>query len=281
MTKKRKMRKTKVVKRRSIILAFFLLNGRFLFWVAKRLYHYTRINALLVIGLFFFVVSFGFILFNALFLQKKIKNDVFIQMKLAPISVIAKNSILLQEQAISQAQADDVSMPIVNNLRQDSSLYSLQNSLSENLSKMHKKSAKFGLYDGSLDNSKIHHAATQWEQKATNKTVPTQGDIVPKQSADEIALLIERSEMEMANDTATKGVVTQSEEASLKPVIADIMQVQEALRAFGNQEVTITGIEDQKTVDAVKQFQKIFHLPITGKIDNTVLIKMREVGLLS
>ncbi|MFT4320683.1 peptidoglycan-binding domain-containing protein [Bartonella bacilliformis] len=254
MTKKRKIRKTKIVERRNIILAFFLLNGRFLFWIAKRLYHYTRVNALLVIGLFFFSVSFGFVLFNALFLQEKIKNDVFIQMKLIPVSVIAKNSILLQEQAIFQADA--VSMPIVSNLRQDSSLYSRQN-LSENLSKMHKKLAKFGLYDSSLGDSKIHH------------------------SVDQIAVLIERSEMEMANNIVMEGVVTQSEEASLKLVIADIMQVQEALRAFGNQEVTVTGIEDQKTMNAVKQFQKIFHLPITGKIDHTVLIKMREVGLLS
>ncbi|AQX30364.1 peptidoglycan-binding protein [Bartonella schoenbuchensis] len=286
MAKKRKTRKTKVIKKRSIIITFFLINYRFLLWLVKWLYRRTRINALLVIGFFFFIISFVFFAFNALFSQIKMRQDSFVEMSLAAVPTVIQNFILLKERATSQENTFVISVPTTKSLHQNLSLNSLQSALPEDLLEIQKELAELGLYDGPLDgvdNLKMRRAIELWKQQTANKTLPVQKDkdIVSKHPRDEVAALIERSEIEMANNPITTSELTHSEEVILKPLVTDIIRVQKALRMFGNQEVTITGIEDEKTMRALKQFQKIFNLPITGKIDREVLLKMHEVGLLS
>ncbi|EJF89760.1 peptidoglycan-binding domain-containing protein [Bartonella melophagi] len=284
MAKKRKTRKTKVIKKRSIIITFFLINCRFLLWLVKWLYRRTRINALLVIGFFFFIISFVFFAFNALFSQIKMRQDSFIEMSLAAVPTVIQNFILLKERATSQENTFVIPIPATKSLHQNLSFNSLQSALPEDLLEIQKKLAELGLYDGPLDgvdNLKMRRAIELWKQQTVNKTLPVQKDIVSKHPRDEVAKLIERSEVEIANNPITTSDLTHSEEVILKPLVTDIIRVQEALRMFGSQEVTITGIEDEKTMRALKQFQKIFNLPITGKIDRKVLLKMHEVGLLS
>ncbi len=145
---------------------------------------------------------------------------------------------------------------------------------------MQKKLTKLGLYDGPLDGlegPKTRRAIALWKQQTTERM---QNRVLPSPITDEIAVLIKRSEMEMANETTKTRDLLRSKETVLEPSVSDIRQVQNALRIFGHQEVIITGVEDQKTGEALKQFQKMFDLPITGKINHTVLMKMREVGLL-
>ncbi|MEL6089045.1 peptidoglycan-binding domain-containing protein [Bartonella schoenbuchensis] len=286
MAKKRKTRKTKVIKKRSIIITFFLINCRFLLWLVKWLYHRTRINALLVIGFFFFIISFGFFAFNALFSQIKMRQDSFVEMSLAAVPTVIQNFILLKERATSQENTFVIPVPAIKSLHQNLSFNSLQSALPEDLLEIQKELAELGLYDGPLDgvhNLKMRRAIELWKQQTANKTLLVQKDkdIVSKHPKDEVAALIERSEVEMANNPITTSDLTHSEEVILKPLVIDIIRVQEALHMFGNQEVTITGIEDEKTMRALKQFQKMFNLPVTGKIDREVLLKMHEVGLLS
>ncbi|WP_455482279.1 peptidoglycan-binding domain-containing protein [Bartonella sp. B35(2025)] len=280
MTKKRKTRKTKIIKKhtqRSIVITFFLINGRLLFWIAKQIYFHTRKNTLLAIGFFLFSISFGFVSFNALFSQVAMHQDVSTQMEFISISGIGKSSNLPKKEAKFQTDTHIIPVPIPNNLRKNPPSHSF----SESTLKIQKKLAQLGFYDGSLDGvegPKTRRAIVLWKQQNADRV---QNSALPKSTIDEIAILIQHSEMEMANDTTKTSNLPSSKETILESPMTDIVQVQKALRIFGHQEVIVTGVEDQNTIDALKQFQKIFNLPITGKVNHTVLMKMREIGLLN
>lgn len=103
MAKKRKKTKNKTVRRYGLIVAFFLMSGRwllglvkllcsaigtlllfstqFILWLIKQLYRRVRANNLLAIGVLIFIISFGAISFNALFLQEKIYRSSSLQKK--------------------------------------------------------------------------------------------------------------------------------------------------------------------------------------------------------
>ncbi|UTO27744.1 peptidoglycan-binding domain-containing protein [Bartonella harrusi] len=281
MTKKRKKYKTNNVKQSkyysSIFITFLLIIGYFLFWIIKTLCFYTKKNTLLFAGLILFTISFVFVSFNALFSQMIMHQDVFTKMKFAFDSDIEQNSSLPGKEEKTRAVSRDASV---------SFLIPLQNNLSspallENTLKMQKKLAKLGFYDGPLDGiegPKTRRAIALWKQQTAHEM---QKNILLKTATDEIAILIRRSEREMTNETTRINDVPRLKENVSEPLVVDIIRVQKALRIFGHNEVIITGIEDHKTTEALKQFQKMFDLPITGKTDHTVLMKMHEVGLLN
>ncbi len=60
----------------------------------------------------------------------------------------------------------------------------------------------------------------------------------------------------------------------------DIVRVQAGLKAFGNDRVPVDGHAGKVTQDAVRDFQKLFGLPVTGEIDAALIAKMREIGLI-
>lgn len=278
MTKKRKTHRTKNVKKRkhysSIVITTFLMSGRFLFWTVKTFYFYTRKNTLFFIGAFLFIISFVLISFNALFLQMTMHQDIFTKMKFTHAPEIGKNATLSEKEAKLHAVSRVTSVASPDSLRKNSSAHSL----SENILEMQKQLVKLGLYDGPLDGlegPKTRRAIALWKQQSAQK-LPS--NLLSNSTKDEISLLIQQSEVEMANETKN---MPHSKKTVLEPLVEDIIQVQKALRIFGNREVIATGIEDQKTREALKQFQKMFDLPVTGKIDQVILIKMREVGLLN
>lgn len=61
---------------------------------------------------------------------------------------------------------------------------------------------------------------------------------------------------------------------------AEVVKVQAALRAFGNTDVAVDGIAGEQTHAAIREFQSLFRLPVTGEIDGVLLDKMRAVGLI-
>ncbi|WP_455474452.1 peptidoglycan-binding domain-containing protein [Bartonella sp. B30(2025)] len=274
MAKKQKTRKVKSIKNRtnkSIIIAFFLIISRLFFWIIKQIYFLIQKNALLVVGFLIFIISFGFISLNALFFQIKTYQSIF--SNITPALSIEKNSKSSKKEATFHTDIHTISLSSLNDLHTNSSAKSLP----KNMLKMQKKLAKLGFYDGPLDGidgPKTQRAIASWKQQTAHKRKNT---ILPNPATDEIAILIKHSKMESAKElSSSKADIVKS-----SPPPADIAQVQKALRAFGHQEVIVTGVEDQKTVDALKQFQKMFKLPITGKIDKTVLKKMREIHLLN
>jgi peptidoglycan hydrolase-like protein with peptidoglycan-binding domain len=65
----------------------------------------------------------------------------------------------------------------------------------------------------------------------------------------------------------------QTERASL------IKKVQAGLQAFGQDGIEVDGIPGARTKSAIREFQSIFGLPVTGEPDQAVYDKMREIGL--
>lgn len=279
MATKRKTSRKKTVKQRkyrnSIVITLLLIIFYFIFWSTKNLYFYTRKNTLFFVGSLLFIISFLFVSFNALFSQKTHQN-ILTQMKFSSTQSIGKSSNLSERETKSQELSRVTSLHSPSH-HHTNSPFSPQ---SESMIEKQKKLAELGLYDGpldGLDGPKMRRAIALWKQQATQKK---QNDILSNPTTDEIAILIKQSEIEIENNTTTKNI-TNSKESVLNLSVEDILQVQKALHNFGHEEVLITGIEDQKTIEALKQFQKMFDLPVTGKINHTILMKMREIGLLN
>ncbi len=277
MTTKRQISRKKTVKNRkyysSIVITLLLIIFHFIFWSVKTLYFYTRKNTLFFVGSLLFSISFLFISFNALFSQMTTHQNILTQMKFSSIQSIGKSSTLSEKEAKLQefSRATSVYSP---NHHHTNSPFPPQ---SASMLEKQKKLAKLGLYDGPLDGlegPKTRRAITLWKQQTAQKM---QKNALSNPATDEIAILIKQSE----TDTTDTKNVTHLKEAILEPSVEDIIQVQKALHIFGNEEVIVTGIEDQKTIEALKQFQKMFDLPVTGKINHTILMKMREIGLLN
>jgi peptidoglycan hydrolase-like protein with peptidoglycan-binding domain len=58
-----------------------------------------------------------------------------------------------------------------------------------------------------------------------------------------------------------------------------ILKIQAGLKAFGNDGMEIDGVIGSKTRAAIKEFQSLFGLPVTGEPDDKLYAKMREIGL--
>ncbi|EJF90573.1 peptidoglycan-binding domain-containing protein [Bartonella tamiae] len=173
-----------------------------------------------------------------------------------------------------------------------------------------------GLYDGpidGLDGPKTKRALATWRQGKQEKQDTQSHQSASSQIKDDIAALIAEgspdqtiSKKTQKNDTDFDEIVTRSLPDEIKEThvknaykietsssseqshevedhykadTTDILRVQAALRAFGNNNVEVTGKEDQRTKEALSDFQKMFSLSITGKINKEVLDKMKDVGL--
>lgn len=73
--------------------------------------------------------------------------------------------------------------------------------------------------------------------------------------------------------------VTSAPVASANGANAAVMRVQGGLRAFGHDSIQIDGVMGKNTRDAIREFQSLFGLKITGEADQELLTKMREIGL--
>lgn len=60
-----------------------------------------------------------------------------------------------------------------------------------------------------------------------------------------------------------------------------IVRVQAGLRAFGNEAIEIDGMVGERTRAAIREFQSLFGLPVTGQPDAALLAKMTEIGLVN
>ncbi|WP_274424894.1 peptidoglycan-binding protein [Chelativorans sp. YIM 93263] len=69
--------------------------------------------------------------------------------------------------------------------------------------------------------------------------------------------------------------------ASLNNADPTVRRVQAGLRAFGNDGIEVDGVLGKDTQDAIREFQSLFGLSVTGQPDDEFLAKMREVGLIN
>ena len=84
-------------------------------------------------------------------------------------------------------------------------------------------------------------------------------------------------------EVAEPAVASASDEAVAKPasLVRDerIAKVQAGLREFGNEAIEIDGLMGARTAAAIKEFQSLFGLEVTGEADGAVYAKMKEIGL--
>jgi peptidoglycan hydrolase-like protein with peptidoglycan-binding domain len=58
-----------------------------------------------------------------------------------------------------------------------------------------------------------------------------------------------------------------------------IVRIQAGLKAFGNDGIELDGVVGARTRSAIREFQSLFGLPLTGEPDEALYAKMREIGL--
>ena len=70
--------------------------------------------------------------------------------------------------------------------------------------------------------------------------------------------------------------------AAARAPVADptVLRVQAGLKAFGNGHIRLDGVAGEQTRLAIREFQSLFRLPVTGKIDDALVEKMAAVGLI-
>lgn len=61
----------------------------------------------------------------------------------------------------------------------------------------------------------------------------------------------------------------------------EIVRVQAGLRAFGHEQIAMDGRLRKDTIDAIREFQSLFRLPVTGRPDAQLIAKMQEIGLIN
>lgn len=64
-----------------------------------------------------------------------------------------------------------------------------------------------------------------------------------------------------------------------QPPREDVLKIQAGLKAFGNDGIELDGKLGLKTKTAIREFQSLFGLPVTGEPDEKLLVKMRQIGL--
>lgn len=80
---------------------------------------------------------------------------------------------------------------------------------------------------------------------------------------------------------APREVVATATPVSTPPVRDDrIAKVQAGLQEFGNEAIEADGLMGAKTEAAIREFQSLFGLPVTGRADQEVYAKMKEIGLI-
>jgi peptidoglycan hydrolase-like protein with peptidoglycan-binding domain len=90
---------------------------------------------------------------------------------------------------------------------------------------------------------------------------------------------------ELAKPAVATGPVSRDavEDAAAKPVSFTrderIARVQAGLKEFGNDAIEIDGVMGARTTAAIREFQSLFGLKVTGEADPAVYAKMKEIGL--
>lgn len=312
MVKRQNTPRNRAGKQRSFLLTILSGLGYFIRWLIEWIYRQARKNPLMASGFFLFFLGFSFVSFNALFYQSANHRAVFIQTR--PFD--NQKQIVTSPTDTSQSTVEQNGKTVISTLSPSvaQNLTSSQpensrenNQLPENLLETQKKLAALGFYDGPLDGRdgpKTRNAIIRWRESVNNNT--NQSSALAKTQDDIASLISDTAPTEETLDTVTtqslnnqKPVLNDEknlesplakkdppsnqsnpDDGHFSASIADIMRVQAALRAFGDNNVAVSGKEDENTAEALKNFQKMFSLTVTGKINQEVIDKMKDIGLI-
>ncbi|WP_420959888.1 peptidoglycan-binding protein [Brucella sp. IR073] len=166
------------------------------------------------------------------------------------------------------------------------------------VAKLQQKLAALGFYEGPVDGvpgPQTRKALETWRDVQARAGIAPAPSPVEGQAESPIVIpgtRPKRAEQEI-DRTTTTATATQRPQAPLKPQpqpampasfsvsSEDIIKVQAGLKAFGNDLITVDGVPGKATEDAIREFQKLFRLKVTGQVDAELIAKMREIGLIS
>lgn len=182
------------------------------------------------------------------------------------------------------------------------------------IARLQQKLAALGLYSGTVDGfpgPQTRQALEQWksvQERAGIKQADATPFIEKSNQQDDIAKAISLAvptPRPLRGDTLraeTRRDNAHSETAALTTAVVtkpnapavtnsalenraissqDIVRVQAGLKAFGNDLVQVDGVPGKTTQDAIREFQKLFGLQVSGQVDTALISKMREIGLIS
>ncbi|KPB02263.1 peptidoglycan-binding domain-containing protein [Ahrensia marina] len=159
--------------------------------------------------------------------------------------------------------------------------------------------AELGYYDGDLDGltgPKTRAAIEKYKANVGLKGISLSYDELALSARNNLivtaAVPKARPEIKASEITATAKPEPKDEVAAYIPPAPKpqqvtalksntVAKVQAGLRAFGNETVSVDGVLGSNTQNAIKEFQSLFRLPATGKIDEQLVAKMTAVGLIN
>ncbi|MCX2695978.1 MULTISPECIES: peptidoglycan-binding domain-containing protein [Ochrobactrum] len=177
------------------------------------------------------------------------------------------------------------------------------------IARLQQRLLTLGIYQGAVDGftgPQTREAIERWQALQKKLGVPAQNASAQTPSQDDVAKVIDlaiptpRPEPAVlkVSETANRAPdlaslerkpAPQKKHAASAPAIEqqarissqDIVRVQAGLKAFGNEKVSVDGVPGKSTQDAIREFQKLFNLRVTGEVDAALISKMREIGLIS
>lgn len=177
------------------------------------------------------------------------------------------------------------------------------------IARLQQRLLTLGIYQGAVDGftgPQTREAIEHWQALQKKVGVPAQNSAAQVTTEDDVAKVIDLAVPSPRPEPAVFKVDTTAKRApdlasleskpaqeKKQPAVApavqqeakvssqDIVRVQAGLKAFGNEMVSVDGVPGKSTQDAIREFQKLFNLRVTGEVDAALISKMREIGLIS
>jgi len=148
--------------------------------------------------------------------------------------------------------------------------------------------AKMGMaVTGAVDDSLLDHLGTGSVTPAVLPSPAPREPVAEKAVVEKPVREKAVQEKAMAEKVLAKAERAGSEKAEAaiaKPVSLTrderIAKVQAGLKEFGNDGIDVDGVMGARTAAAIREFQSLFGLQVTGEADQAVYAKMKEIGLI-
>ena len=217
-------------------------------------------NPTLVGGSTAFLVALSFVSANALWYQPHAHSGAFFATRdfLRPGAPLDETTILIERPAPPRQVAGDPMVKDVQETLKDLNFYGgeVDGLFGPNTRlAIEAYQAKMGMQvTGTVDDSLL-------DQLGTGSVKPV---VLPSPAPREKV-------QETKDDVAAKAVSFTRDER--------IAKVQAGLKEFGNDAIEVDGVMGARTEAAIREFQSLFGLTVTGAADQAVYAKMKEIGL--
>lgn len=280
-------------------------------WLAGHLWAWARRNPIAATGFFLFALAFASVAYNAVFSQNQIQRQFLFATRpaVADASGVAQSGLDSRNHTMADmllTNASDQQPRTAGSDQNDMAgfLKPEDRTILTSLKVIQEKLRNLGFYHGDidgLDGPLTRQAIAAWNN-SLSKSV---GNYNTPRGEVDLATLIKQGDK---IDTITTKTLSsgrpqdtivhratptdpvlpphQHDRSTAGPAqsfvvrAADISRVQMALRAFGNHNIVVSGKVDKATTDAVLSFQKMFLLKPSGIIDQALMNKMQEIGLI-